>query len=116
MIRKRTFNLVSRTNASSWLSFDEAISNIESRKTEIEQTMQVAAFDHMFNEPMNVIVLECDEKHPCAKDIHSYAEKVNSIFADNDNKITIDVRLSNRPTRYKNRVYVEHTWFIREAI
>ena len=115
MIRSRSFHLVSRTNVSSWSSFDEAIEHIVQRKAEIEKTFEVAAFDHNFNEPMNAIILECDAKNPIAADINVYAEKVNKIFENNDDKIVIGVRLFPFPAKMKNRVCIEHTYFIKEA-
>ena len=115
MIRSRSFRLVSRTNMSSWSSFDEAIGHIVQQKAEIEKTFANAAFDHNFNEPMNALILECDSKNPIAADINVYAEKVNKIFENNDDKIVISVRLSDFPAKLKKRVCIEHTYFIKEA-
>lgn len=115
MIRSRSFHLVSRTNISSWSSFDEAIEHIVQQKAEIEKTFANAAFDHNFNEPMNALILECDSKNPVAANINTYAEKVNKIFENSDDKIVIDVRLFPFPAKMKKRVCIEHTYFIKEA-
>lgn len=116
MIRKRNFKLTSKTNLTSWPSFKEAIAFLTKNKKEIEKTFNIAAYDYNFYEPMNVIVLECDHNNPDVANIMSYAEKINSIFADTDNEIVIDVRVSVLPTNRKNRVYIEHTWFLKEAL
>ena len=116
MIRSRSFHLVSRTNMSSWFSFDEAIEHIAQRKAEIEKTFEVAAFDHNFNEPMNAIILSCDSKNPVAESITSYAEKLNKLFENNNNKVVIDVQIVDMPSKLKNRVSIEHTWHIKEVI
>ena len=116
MIRKRDFKLTSKTNLTSWITFNDAINYIIHNKKEIEKTFNIAAYDYNFNEPMNVIVLECDHTNPDVANIMSYAEKINSIFANTNNEIVIDVRVSKMPVKYKNRVIVEHTYFIKEAL
>lgn len=116
MIRKRNFKLTSKTNLTSWPSFKEAIDYIIRNKKEFEKTFDIAAYDYNFYEPMNVIVLECDHNNPDVANIMPYAEKINSIFADTDNEIVIDVRVSVFPPNRKKRVYIEHTWFFKEAL
>jgi hypothetical protein len=116
MIRKRDFKLSSKTNLTSWPSFKEAIAFLTKKQKEIEHTFDVSEYDYTFNEPMNVIVLECDHNNPDVPNIMEYAKLVNNIFADKSDKIVIDVRVSILPTKRKNRVYIEHTWFFKETL
>jgi hypothetical protein len=116
MIRARHFQLKSKSNVTSWTSFKAAIEFLTKNKKEIESTFDVSAYDLMFNEPMNVIVLECDAKHSEAENIMHYAEEIEKIFADKSDKVVIDVRITNNSKPVKNRVYIEHTWFFKESI
>lgn len=116
MIRKHNFKLTSKSNLTSWPSFKEAIAFLTKNKKEIESTFDVSGYDHTFNEPMNVIVLECDHNNPDVANIIAYAKLVDNIFADKSDKIVIDVRVSVLLTNRKNRVYIEHTWFLKKAL
>ena len=116
MIRKRSFQLVAKNNISAWNSFEAAFENMVKNKAEIEKTFGESAWDYNFNEPMNIIVLECDADSKFAKEIDAWAEKFDAIFSGNTDKIIIDTRLTHRPARFNNRVVIEHTWFKREAI
>jgi hypothetical protein len=113
MIRKRTFNLVAKTNVSSWNSFDEAFEYLKNKKHEIENTFALATFDYNFNEPMNAIIIECDPKNIIANNIKMYAEKINNLFENNNDKIVIDIRLSDFPANRKQSIRIEHTYFIK---
>ena len=116
MIRKRTFTLKSLHDDSSWKTFAEMYQYMVNSKKKIEETFSQAVFDQNFNEPMNSIVLECDEKNPQVQQIHEYANKLNELFADHSDKIVIDTYIHEIPRRYRDRVYVSHTWFVKEAI
>jgi hypothetical protein len=115
MIRKRTFNLVQKTNISSWASFEDAYKYIVEHKTDFEKTFEESAYDKNFEEPMNVLTLTCDSKNIKNMNVvNLYAEKINEIFADKNDKIVITTQISCMPFKYKNRVYIEHTWFKKE--
>jgi hypothetical protein len=116
MIRKRSFQLVAKNNISAWDSFEAAFENMVKNKAEIEKTFTKNVWDHNFNEPMNVIVIECSATSKFAKEIDVWAETFDAVFGENPDKIVIDTRLNHRPTRFNDRIYIEHTWFKKEAI
>ena len=117
MIRKRTFNLRQKSNVSSWSSFEELYQYLIAHKAEFVKTFAESAYDHNFDEPMNALVLVVDSKKMKASDeVFSYAEKINAIFAEHDKQVVIDTRLENMPLKYRNRVHLEHTWFIKENL
>ena len=111
MIRNRTFELVAKTNASSWKTFEEALAYFSNNKRKVEETFSIAAYDYNFDEPMNVIVLVCSEKSSEAKNIQSYVDKFDNLFG-NSHEIVIDFRFDN----YSDRVHVEHTYFVKKPL
>lgn len=117
MIRKRTFNLRPKSNVSSWSSFEELYQHLIAHKADYVKTFAESAYDQNFDEPMNTLVLVVDSKKMKNSDeVFSYAEKINDIFAEHDKQIVIDTRWENMPIKYKNRVQLEHTWFIKESL
>lgn len=116
MIRKRNFSLEPHCNLSSWSSFEDIYQYLVARKADFVKTFAESAYDKNFDEPMNVLMLECDSRSTknMAEAI-KYVEKINNLFADNDKQVVIDIRYRPMPFKYKNRVHLEHTWFKKEV-
>lgn len=115
MIRHKKFNLHQRSDGASYKDFEEAFQHYKERKADIEKTFDIAPYNHVLEEPMNYIHLKCDRRHPQAAVIHAYADKINELF-NNSEKVVIEATIEEIPARWRSRVYVDHDWFIREAI
>ena len=116
MIRHRTFKFKQLHDSSSWNTFADMYKYIVQAKKKFEETFTQAVFDKNFNEPMNVLTLECDRRHPEASHIQTYANKLNQLFADNQDKVVITTDVHEIPARYRSRVYFNHDWTIKEDI
>ena len=116
MIRSRKFELKSFCNQSSWDSFSALFEHYASHKEVIEKTFAEAAFDLNFNEPMNVILLECDSRNPEASSLKNWVNKFNELFHSNEDKIVIDFATRELPLKYRKKVFFTHTWFVKNNI
>ena len=116
MIRNRKFKFKNLHDSGSWQTFADIYKYVTESKKKIEETFSQAVFDKNFNEPMNVLTLECDRRHPEASKIQTYANKLNEFFADNSDKIIIETRICEIPARYRSRVYFNHDWTVKETI
>ena len=116
MFRIRKFELKHYCDSSSWKNFADMFNYILEKKNEIEKTFSIAAFDLNFQEPMNIISIECDFRSPEAHMIVEYAKKINNLFKDNSDKIVIDFKVKDIPASLRNNIFFTHEWAIKENI